>query len=76
MISFTAYANKKFDMLARHGCVISRESVVDTVESMLNAEADTDSLFFAEKNDIRVACKKEAGIVRVITFYPLLSDGR
>lgn len=74
MISFTAYANKKFDILARHGCIVSRESVCDAVESVVNAEATEQSLFFAQKNGVRAVFRKEAGIIRVVTFYPMASD--
>lgn len=79
MILFTAYANKKFDILKRHGCVITRESVCDAVESSLCTEAAGQPLFFAEKNNeqgyaVRVAYRKEAGVARVITFYPVFRN--
>ena len=76
MILFTAYANKKFDILKRHGCVITRESVCDAVGSVLGEEATGQTLFFAEKKTdqgyaVRVAYRTEAGVARVITFYPV-----
>lgn len=73
MISFTAYANKKFDVLARHGYSISRECVIDAAAG---AEAAEHPLFFAQKNNIRVVSRRESGIVRVITFYPVSSNDR
>lgn len=74
MISFTAYANKKFDVLMRHGCAISREDVCDAIGSAGSAPVTEKSLFFAQKNGVRVAFRKETGVIRVITFYPLKSD--
>lgn len=69
MISFTAYANKKFDMLMRHGYVISREDVCDAIRGAEGVTATEKSLFFAQKNGVRVAFRKETGVIRVITFY-------
>lgn len=75
-IVFTAYANKKFDILQRHGCVITREDVRDAVSGAIVTEAAGQPLFFAQKKceggrAVRVAYRKEEGVVRVITFYPV-----
>lgn len=78
-ISFTIYANKKFDILRRHGCIITREDVRDAVNNAIGTEVVGQSLFFAEKNidqgcAVRVAYRAEAGVARVITFYPILHN--
>lgn len=75
MVSFTAYANKKFDTLRRHGCVISRAVVEEAVRSATGGEPRDRTFFFAQKADengqeVRVAYRKEAGVLRIITFYP------
>lgn len=75
-IVFTTYANKKFDILQRHGCVIAREDVREAVSDAIGTEATGQPLFFAQKKfksgrAVRVAYRTEAGVARVITFYPV-----
>ncbi|MEK7487771.1 MAG: hypothetical protein AAB598_00400 [Patescibacteria group bacterium] len=76
MIYFTAYAQKKFLILERHGVLFSREAVVSAVESPDAADDTKKPLVFARKklNDSRMLCvvyKKEAELKKIITFYPL-----
>ncbi len=76
MIFFTAYANKKFLVLARHGVVVSREEVASVAESPDAVDDTKKPLIFSRKklNDDRTICvvyKKEEELQKIITFYPI-----
>jgi len=72
----TKHAEDKFAVLARHGLVIGREKVVDTVNSPeLLDTASREPLCIAQstlddKHVLRVVYDQEAEDKIVITFYP------
>ena len=75
MIYFTAYANKKFLVLARHSVVFSREEVTFAAGSPDAVDDTKKPLIFARKklHDNRTVCvvyKNEGGLQKIITFYP------
>lgn len=77
MIFFTAYANKKFLVLARHGVVVNREEVTSVAESPDIVDDAKKPLVFARKKlgDGHMLCavyKNEEEIRKIITFYPIL----
>lgn len=74
-IRFTTHALRKFEVLRRHGFLISKRNVVKAVETpdridysrlpFLIAQVD-----FDRRRVLRVVYKIEAGILVIITFYP------
>ncbi|MBI5912887.1 hypothetical protein HY839_00395 [Candidatus Azambacteria bacterium] len=76
MLFFTAYANKKFSVLERHGMAVSREEVVSAAGSPDTLDDTKKPLFFARKKGsggrtIGVVYKNEGKLQKIITFYPL-----
>lgn len=75
MVSFTKYANEKFDILRRHGFVVERASVAQVLELPDSVDTSRTPLLFAQRkldtrHMLRVVFKQEGDIARVITFYP------
>ncbi|MDD4900939.1 MAG: hypothetical protein PHS62_02380 [Patescibacteria group bacterium] len=70
MFYFTKYAENKFDILNRHKVFFTREQIEDALATP-DKQGRKSGLFSAEKEGIKVIYKKEAGIVKVITFYPV-----
>lgn len=80
-IYFTKYANDKFGILARHRCVVERARVEEAVMAADVVDESRSPLFVArksidEKRVLKVVYKKEAGAVKIITFYPGISNGQ
>lgn len=76
MIFFTAYANKKFLVLRRHGVVVEREEIVSAAGFPDTADDTKKPLIFARKKlhggrAVCVVYKKEGELQKIITFYPL-----
>lgn len=76
MIFFTAYANKKFEVLASHEVVVSREEITGVVGLADSVDDAKKPLIFARKKiaDGRAFCvvyKREGDVQKVITFYPI-----
>ncbi len=70
MISFSSYAEQKFEILNKHKVFITREAVIDAVASP-EKTGRRGRLFCAYKEGIGVIYRKEGGGKRVITFYPV-----
>jgi hypothetical protein len=70
MIIFSSYAEQKFDILNRHKVYVTREAVIDTLSKpeKINRKG---RCFSAYKDGIGVIYKKEDGMIKVITFYPV-----
>ena len=80
-IYFTKYANDKFGILARHRCVLERAQVEEAVVAADAVNESRAPLFVAEKSidkkrALKVVYKKEAGVVKIITFYPSINNGQ
>ncbi len=75
MIYYTKYAEKKFDILNKHGVFFTKEQIKDTLKvpdktDVLSTNTDKNNFFSCEKNGIKVIYKKDSGITLVVTFYP------
>lgn len=70
MIYFTKYATKKFDILNKHNVFVTKEEVEDTVK-LPNKSTKKGKYLFMAKEGVGVVLKKEDGMDKVITFYPI-----
>jgi hypothetical protein len=76
MIIFTKHANDKFEVLERHGFIISRDNVIRTLK--FPEIVDYRSRYplriaqrkVSVKYVLRVVFSKKSDIIKVITFYP------
>jgi len=69
MLYFTKYAETKFDILNRHKIFLTREQVEDALAAPDKTGKKSGHLA-AEKEGVKVIYKKEAGVFKIITFYP------
>ncbi|MFA5318313.1 MAG: hypothetical protein WC323_02470 [Patescibacteria group bacterium] len=72
MIYFTKYADKKFDVLNKHGVFITKEEIEDVIKLPKKTQAKGKYLHI-EKLGIKVIMKKEGDLNKVVTFYPIKS---
>ncbi len=70
MSNFTKYAEQKFDILNKYKVFITKEQVEDTLKLPDKSEKKGE-YYFAEKEGVRVVYKKESGLNKIITFYPV-----
>lgn len=70
MLYFTKYAENKFDILNKHKVYFTREQVTDAVSAPDKA-GKKGRLMVAQKDGVRVIYKKEADILKIITFFPI-----
>lgn len=75
MIYLTKHAEEKFQILKRHGVIISRMAVIKTVEDPELIDNSRSPLKIAQSNFdtrrvLRVVYREENGDKIVITFYP------
>ena len=70
MIYFTKYANKKFDILNQYKVFITKEEVEEAAKLPDNS-IKKGRYLFAQKDGLKVVLKKENGMDKVITFYPV-----
>jgi len=70
MFYFTKYAENKFDILNKHKVYFTREQVEDAVSAPDKA-GKKGKLLTARKENIKVIYKKEAEMIKIITFYPV-----
>lgn len=70
MLYFTKYAEQKFDILNKHKVYLTREQVEEAV-SVPDKQGKRVGLLTAERDGIKVLYKKEAGVTKIITFYPI-----
>jgi len=69
MLYFTKYAENKFDVLNRHKVFLTREQVEDAI-ACPDKTGKKSGLLAAQKDNLKVIYKKEAGVIKIITFYP------
>lgn len=69
MLTFTKYAENKFDILNKYKVYLTREQIEDTVKLPDKTEKKGKYLF-AEKEGIKVVLQKLNNQNKVITFYP------
>ena len=75
MIIFTKHALHKFALLKRHTFTITRDQVLDAVNNPDRIDMSRLPLLIAQRkidktHVLRVVYKKEAGVIKIITFYP------
>lgn len=70
MIYFTKYAEQKFDILNRHKVFFTREQVEEAV-GCAEKQGRKAGLLTAQKEGLKVIYKKEVGVIKIITFYPV-----
>ena len=70
MIYFTKYAERKFDTLNKYKVYFTREQVEDAITKPDKITKKGDYLA-ARKDNCKVVYKKEAGVKKVMTFYPV-----
>ena len=75
MIIFTKHAESKFEILKRHGFLISKNQIIKTVEKPELIDKSRHPLLIAQRKIdkdrvLRVVYKKEFGVIKIITFYP------
>ena len=70
MIYFTKYAEKKFEILNKYKVFFTREQIKDVLKSPDKINKKSNFLS-AKKDKVKVVFKKENGITKVITFYPV-----
>ena len=70
MLYFTKYAEQKFDILNRHKVFFTREQIEDTI-ALPEKQNKKGKLMTAQKEGIKVIYKKDNGILKIITFFPV-----
>ncbi|MDP2709339.1 MAG: hypothetical protein Q8O93_04860 [bacterium] len=70
MLYFTKYAEQKFDILNRHKVFFTREQIEDAINCPDQA-GKKNGYLTAQKEEIKVIYKKEEGVIKILTFYPL-----
>ncbi len=70
MLYFTKYAENKFEILNKHKVFFTREQIEDAVCAP-DKIGKKGKLLTAQKEGIKVIYKKEADILKIITFYPI-----
>jgi hypothetical protein len=70
MIHFTKYAEQKFEILNKYKVFFTREQVEDVIKTP--AKISKKGNYLSAKNDgLKVVYKKQGGIYKIITFYPI-----
>ena len=70
MISFTSYANNKFELLNKHKVFFRKEEIEDAICSPTEVKKQS-KYFGATKDSVKVIYKKEGEIIKIITFFPV-----
>ena len=75
-IIFTNHALSKISLLKRHGFIVTKKEILETAKDPDNLDITSDepniiaSKDFDKNHVLRVVYKIDAGIIKVITFYP------
>ena len=70
MLYFTKYAETKFDILNKHKIYFTREQIEETLK-LPDKTSRKGKYLTAQKNGIKIIYKKEDGMIKIITFYPI-----
>ena len=70
MLYFTKYAENKFDILNKHKVFITKEQV-EGVVSLPDKTRRKGKNYFSTREGVEVIWKKEADIIKILTFYPI-----
>jgi len=74
-IVYTAHARQKYQILKRHACVITEDTVLKTVEEPDNIREGRRNRLIAQRavnkeHVLRVIYEKQGDNIIIITFYP------
>jgi len=70
MIYYTKYGEQKFDILNKYKIYLTKEQIEEVVLFPKKVTIKN-NYFFVKKENIEVIYKKEKGIIKIITFYPV-----
>ena len=70
MIYFTKYAENKFDILNKYKVFFTREQIQETIK-LPDKVSKKGNYLAARKDDVKVVYNKKAGVIKIITFYPV-----
>jgi hypothetical protein len=76
MIVYTKHAKEKFKILRKQGFIVQKKMVEETVNLPESIDYSQFPLLVAQKSIdeehiLKVVFKKENGIIKIITFYPM-----
>jgi len=76
MIVYTKHAEEKFRILKEQGFIVKKKMVEKVINSPDALDYSQSPLLIAqksidEKHILKVVFKKENGIIKIITFYPM-----
>jgi len=76
MVIYTKHAKEKFKILKEQGFVVQKRVIEETVKSPELIDYSQLPLLIGqksidEKHILKVVFKKENGIIKIITFYPM-----
>jgi len=67
---FTKYAEEKFQILNKHKVYFTREQIEDVIK-LPSESGKNGNYFYCIKDGIKVILRKEQGINKIITFFPV-----
>ena len=70
MIYFTKYAENKFELLNKYKIFFTKEQIEDVVK-IPEKISKKGKYLAARKEEVKVVYKKEDGMIKIITFYPV-----
>lgn len=75
IIHFTRHAEDKFEILEKHGVIIIKKQVTDTIHRPEVVDRSRLPLLIAQSlldrdHVLRVVYKQEEELIKIITFYP------
>lgn len=70
MIHFTKYAENKFEILNKYKVYFTKEQIEDCLK-LPDKTYKKGKYLAARKENIKVVYRKEDGMVKVVTFYPV-----
>lgn len=72
MVYFTKYSEQKFNILNKYKVYFTKEQIEDCLK-LPDKVSKKGKCLAARKENIKVVYKKEGGVVKVVTFYPVRS---
>lgn len=70
MLYFTRYAENKFETLNKHKVYFTREQIEEAI-SRPDHSGKKRAYLTARKNGLKIVYKKQADVIKIITFYPV-----
>jgi len=70
MVYFTKYSDQKFEILNKHQVFFRKEQIEEVITAP-DKVSKKNKYYYARKEGIKVIYRKEEGVIRVITFFPV-----